>query len=300
MVEGATRMADTTSHGANTVEPTSGSRPRTYTPPLVAPVVALDEGRFVDPAGTRILIAILACEKYEYRADSVRESWLPLVPEDYRVVFVYGRPGEAAELQGDRLYLDCPEAYEMLPRKVHALLEYALSHFEFDYLFKTDDDTYIDFQRFINLDLHSADYVGQFHVMPDPVPEAGKTWHYGKCNDKAYEVPYERPFVCAYATGGGYFLSRRAVEIAAGRTAGTKHEHLYEDVMIGEALTGEPQLMAMSCLSSEMGVINPVPPKVMQYVQEILLEKRQLAEDALALRHENVLLQAELAGPSGG
>jgi hypothetical protein len=273
----------------------SDSRPGAYLAPSVTPLVSLEDGRFVDPARTSLLIGILACDKYEQRAGSIRDTWLPLVPDNYRVVFAYGRPGEPPSIEGDRLYLDCPEAYEMLPRKVHAFLEYASSHLEFDYLFKTDDDTYLDLQRFIGFDLHSADYVGQFREMPVPVPEIGKTWHYGKCTDKSYEVPYERPFVCPWATGGGYFLSRRAVDVAWRRTAETFRDHLFEDVMIGEALVGDPELTAMTCLFSDMGVINPLLPKDMRYVQEILLEKHQLGQEVLTLRHDVMMLRQELA-----
>jgi hypothetical protein len=186
----------------------------------------------------------------------------------------------------------------MLPRKMHALLEYAAANFEFDYLFKTDDDTYLDLQRFIGFDLRSADYVGQFCEMSVPVPEISKTWHYGKCLDKTLEVPYERPFVCPWATGAGYFLSRHAVQVASERTATTFSQHLFEDVMIGEALSRDPQLALVSSLFSDMGVINPLLPREMRYVQDLLTKKRQFTEGVLALRQENAQLGAEtgLAG----
>lgn len=251
--------------------------------------IEFSDGRFVDPGGARVLIGILTCDKYRGRADGIRNSWLKLLPPSYRVLFIHGRPGQREGVEGDCLFLDCPESYETLPRKVHAFLGYALRHFEFDYLFKTDDDTYLDLERFIGFDKEGADYIGQFREQP--VAELGKTWHYGKCTDKSYEVPYERPFVCAWATGGGYFLSHRAAEKAVEKTAGTFADSLFEDMMVGEALTLDPSIKVLRSQFALMGVINPLLPKDMLYVQDLLLEKKRLADEVLALRKENLELR---------
>jgi hypothetical protein len=107
-------------------------------------------------------------------------------------------------------------------------------------------------------------------------------------------VPYERPFVCPWATGGGYFLSRRAAEIAAQRTARSHLEHLFEDVMVGEALTRDPELKTVSYLFSDMGVVNPLLPKDMRYLMEVLAERRRLTEEVQSLRRENLRLRAQV------
>jgi hypothetical protein len=242
------------------------------------------DGRFVDPSNDLLLIAVLACEKFSERSNGVRDTWLKLVPPTCRVVFVYGRPGVPASLEQDRLYVDCPEAYEMLPRKVHALLQFALANIPFDHLFKTDDDSYLDLERFLGFARRAGDYIGQFREQP--LGLRGKTWHFGKCEDKTYEIPYERPFVCPWATGGGYFLSRRAVEIAVAETARSSATSLFEDAMIGEALTNHPEVQVVRSSFADMGVLNPLLPKDMQYVQRVLVEKRRLADELAALRRE--------------
>ena len=247
-------------------------------------VIQLSAGRFVDPGNARILIGILSCEKHRERADGIRNSWLKLVPTSYRVLFIHGRPNEPEEVAGDCLYLNCPESYETLPQKVHAFLRYSRDHFEFDYLFKTDDDTYLDLERFISFDRLGADYIGQFREQP--MAERGKTWHYGKCTDKSYEVPYERPFVCPWATGAGYLLSRKAVDIASAKTGETYRDSLFEDMMVGEALAVDPRVEVRRIRFSEIGVINPLLPKDMLYVQDILLEKHRLASELHRLRTE--------------
>lgn len=254
--------------------------------------IGFSEGRFMDPGNRRVLIGILTCEKYKGRADGIRNSWLKLLPPSYRALFIHGRPGQPERIEGDCLFLDCPESYETLPQKTHAFLQYAVSHLPFDYVFKTDDDTYLDLERFISFDKQDADYIGQFREQP--VAEIGKTWHYGKCTDKAFEVPYERPFVCAWATGGGYFLSRRAAQIAAGKTLHTFADSLFEDMMVGEALTLDPDIRVLRSRFALMGVINPLLPKDMLYVQDLLLEKRRLADQVLALRLENSELRQRL------
>lgn len=265
--------------------------------PQPQPCIEFVDGRFVDPNPNQMLIGILTCDKYKGRADGIRNSWLKLVPPNYRVLFIHGRPGQPEGVEGDRLYLDCPESYELLPRKVHAFLVYALRHFDFDYLFKTDDDTYLDLERFIAFDRQDADYIGQFRE--HPVAEIGKTWHYGKCTDKAYEVPYERPFVCPWATGGGYFLSRAATRAAASRTTVTCADSLFEDMMVGEALTLDPQLKVLMSRFAAMGVINPLLPKDMLYMQDVVLERKRLADEVRSLRAENTLLRSGLAAEGG-
>ncbi len=247
-------------------------------------------GRFIDPGGSRVLIGILTCEKNKERADGVRNSWLKLIPLNYRVLFIHGRPDQPDELTGDCLYLNCPESYEMLPHKVHAFLKHSLQHFEYDYLFKTDDDTYLDLERFIAFDRQGADYIGRFREQP--LPYSGKTWHYGKCTDKTYEKPYEGAFVCPWATGGGYFLSRRAAEVAVEKTSRTFANSLFVDMMIGEALTLDPAMIVLRTRFADMGVINPLLPKDMLYVQDLVLERRRLADEVRALRRENSELKA--------
>jgi hypothetical protein len=167
----------------------------------------------------------------------------------------------------------------------------------FDFIFKTDDDTYLDLERFIGFDKSVGDYIGQFREQP--LAERGKTWHYGKCDDKAFEVPYERPFICPWATGGGYFLSPGAVAIAVEKTASTVRDSLFEDVMIGEALTQDPRVKVARTRFADMGVINPLLPKDMLYMQDVLLEKRRLADEVARLQAENDCLKHGLGSESG-
>lgn len=233
----------------------------------------------------RLLIGIYTCPKFSDRVQGVRDTWLKLIPDNVRVLFVFGRPNQKALIEGDCLYLDCPEAYEKLPEKTLAFLKYCSTNLEFDYIFKTDDDTYIDMEKFVSFDTKEGDYIGQFTNPPQG--KFNRTWHFGKCTDKSLEVPDESEFICPWATGGGYFLSPKAVDLAIERTAQTVAKSMFEDKMIGEALTLDPDLKVVRSEFSRIGVLNPLSPGDMRYVQNILLENQSLAKELDMLRRLN-------------
>ena len=232
-----------------------------------------EERSTAGPDGESILIAVISCDKNEHQAQAIRATWLQELPANCRVVFVYARPGEPEELVGDRLYVDCQEAYEKLPQKMHRLFAYCARNLTFDYLLKVDDDSYVDIGRFLVFDKSRGDYIGAFQGMGDV--QATRTWHYGKCTDKSYEVPYEGPFVCEWARGGGYLLSRRAVEILADKTAATYSDHLFEDKMVGEALTPDERIRTVRARYVEMGILNPMPHYNMRYVYDLVTRRRR-------------------------
>ncbi len=151
----------------------------------------------------RILLGILHTPRMAERAERCRRTWLVHAPRqgiDY--VFLVGGAGEFRR-QGDVLYLPCPDDYASLPQKTRGFCQWALRHADFDYLFKCDDDTYVDLARLANY-------------------PAGREFDYAG-------GPY-----AGYASGGGgYFLSRRAAALVA--------EHLgaawgNEDELVGQCL----------------------------------------------------------------
>ena len=71
--------------------------------------------------------------------------------------------------------------------------------------------------------------------------------------------------------------------------------------MVGEALTRDPELKAISYLFADMGVINPLLPKDMRYLQDVLLERRRLTEEVQSLRDENQRFRRAVEGaPAAG
>ena len=224
----------------------------------------------------QIIIGVITCPRYAYKVKGIQDTWLKSVPPNIRVVFVYGRPGQKASLEGDRLFLDCPETYEGLPQKMHNFFQFCVRNFEFDYLLKIDDDSYVDIGKLLAFDLRDRDYIGLFRGMGDE--RVTRTWHYGKCTDKSLEVPYEGKYIADWARGGGYILSRRAIEILALKTAESHKEHMFEDKMVGDALATESTITKLHADCVKFGVINPMLPQNMRYVHNLVLAlKRALA-----------------------
>jgi len=158
----------------------------------------------------RVIIGILSCQKTGDRKRAVEATWLRDLPQkNVTAYFLVGRPGRPAELSGNTLYLDCPDTYLGLPEKVLAFLEYAHTHLEYDYVFKCDDDTYVDVGEWSRVPYRDGDFtVGQLmeynHEFRKWLREKGLEWN--------PEYDEFMKMVGRFPCGGeGYFLSRRAV-----------------------------------------------------------------------------------------
>lgn len=244
-------------------------------------------------AESTTIIGIFTCPKNRFRAKVSRATWIKQVPENFKVLFVQGRSGVPPSIDDDVLYLDCPEAYEKLSEKTHKFFEYCVKNLEFEYIFKTDDDSYIDMEKFLKYDKKGGDYIGHFGKSENT--KINRTWHYGKCTDKSYEVPYKGQYVCGWARGGGYFVSKRAASILVDKTSQAFKNELFEDKMVGEALTRDKSIKVVNTHYSEMGVLNPLLPKDMIYVQSILKDKKRIAREMKNLKEEVSGLKNQLA-----
>jgi hypothetical protein len=160
---------------------------------------------------SRIVVGILSCQKTVDRKRTVEATWLRDLPKEHvTAYFLVGRPGRPAEIIGNTLYLDCPDTYLSLPEKVVAFLEYAHAHLAYDYIFKCDDDTYVDVVTWLAVPYRDGDFtVGQLIKYNNGY----QTWMRQKGLEwkPAYDdfLRMTGRFSCG---GEGYFLSRRAVE----------------------------------------------------------------------------------------
>ena len=152
----------------------------------------------------RLLVAIMTCHRYAYdpndfclrkglrsldqsaRVNTIRDTWVRAIPAEVEYKFFYGR-GQGLPL-ADEVFLDCGDSYNDNPAKMKAICRYAIDH-GFDYVLRTDDDTFIY-----------------------PVEILATNWA-----EFDYSGSGQKPFH-EFHPGGLLFLSRRFMEIiCAGR-----------------------------------------------------------------------------------
>lgn len=124
---------------------------------------------------------------------------------DLEVLFFQG--GSARSFHdGDTISLNIADDYDSLSAKVASFFGYCLQEYEFEHLFKCDDDTYVHLPRLIQMDLAGIDYAG-----------------------------FNFDNRGAASGGGGYWVSRRAVELVV-QSAPSWGNRSDEDIMVGTIL----------------------------------------------------------------
>ncbi|KAA3146119.1 MULTISPECIES: hypothetical protein, partial [unclassified Akkermansia] len=91
----------------------------------------------------KILVGICSCQRMKEKRDAVRETWLEHPADGIECVFFVGGKEGLEEERGDTVVLDTADGYDELPGKVKSFFRYALENYDFEWLFKCDDDTYV-------------------------------------------------------------------------------------------------------------------------------------------------------------
>lgn len=134
----------------------------------------------------KLLIAIMSCQKNRATQQrAVFETWVRDVSAGIDVCVFEGGHDGTARRSGHRVQLPCDDSYAALAVKMHEFLSFALREFEFDFIFKCDDDTYVHLPRLLRSGFEAYDYFGG--------APSGNAWK---------KAPY--------AQGGAYFISRKA------------------------------------------------------------------------------------------
>jgi hypothetical protein len=157
----------------------------------------------------KTLIAVISCRKNRWRLKKQQQSWIPQAIAAGWKVGIF---------DGDALGV--PDDYVSLPLKTKALCKWALDH-GYKHLLKIDDD---DEVRVVNLRAVANDYAGilmqknDFGLPEMDIPDLPKGTT--KFN---------------YASGGGYWLSERAMKIIAESSLGDWAEDRWVGQMLGAA-----------------------------------------------------------------
>ncbi len=170
-----------------------------------------------------ILVGICSCCKARERRDTVRATWMKHPVEGIEALFFVGHRKPLVDESEDTVSLWASDTYAHLPEKVLAFFRYALEHYDFEWLFKCDDDSYVALDRLEDLLDDEAELIGD-----DSLANRG-----------------------APSGGAGYFISRRLVEkiVACENIAATGPE----DIIFGELalrLGAVPKSSSRLCMHS--------------------------------------------------
>ncbi len=154
--------------------------------------------------GNKILVGICSSRANRGRRDAVRETWLARPQDGMECVFFLGSDAPLPE-EPDTVVLECPDDYDHLPSKVLKFFSHCLENFDFEWLFKCDDDTYVALDRLRDLVSPEFDLIGNGFLNTRGAPSGG----------------------------AGYLLSRRMVELLA--SASGLPATGAEDMVVGQA-----------------------------------------------------------------
>lgn len=177
-------------------------------------------------------MGILSCKKYKNRRDNQNLS-----NSIFEYKYFIGDPCLKSPVEEDQIvYLPCKDEYEFLSTKVLLMLDWIYKNKKFDYVFKTDDDIVFDFEKLQKLyyfvSSNNIKYAGHFISGGSYF----SSYHCDKCEN---EIKNYAIFVkaCEYCAGGGYFLSKDAVQIIIEKnTDHNKIDSIFEDHFIGKFL----------------------------------------------------------------
>lgn len=124
----------------------------------------------------KILTTILTCSASQLRADACLDTWIQDIKPPHDYVF-YGDKAQSQSM--DKTWNCTPDAGESrvrLPEKTYKMLIESLNH-EWDFLFKCDDDTYVNFPNLVEFlkDYNASDdlYIGSQLINPLPYAQGG-------------------------------------------------------------------------------------------------------------------------------
>lgn len=181
------------------------------------------------------ILLILNCEKYKYKAENQKETWLKTLPQNIRYYHVIGNKVkcENNEIFIDEynkvIYTNTKDDYNSLPSKVITALSGVLEKFDFKFIMKTDDDQKLMIPNFFDsftniLNEKKPHYGGYSLVVQD---HFSQYYQVHDCLPRNLFLKSTK-----YVNGRFYFLSKEAVQDVVSKKEDIK-KHIIEDHAIG-------------------------------------------------------------------
>jgi hypothetical protein len=182
------------------------------------------------------ILLIMNCKKYTKKALEQKKTWLKEIPSYLRFYHVIGDDNMEEKYHFDNennvLYIKVEDDYNSLPKKVIRAYEAVLNTFQFNYIFKTDDDQMVIKPQFF-------DTISNLIQKMSPSPHYGgyivdvKQPYLSQYYRIHPELPKELPvYKTRYCSGRFYFLSNEAVINLIDKREYIEKEYL-EDYAIG-------------------------------------------------------------------
>ena len=185
-----------------------------------------------------VIMLIMNCKKYEWKADIQRNTWLKSIPDFIKYYHVIGNEDLETEYQfynsnnSNILYVKTPDDYNSLPNKVITSFKAINDTFRYKYIFKTDDDQNLINENFLEVLYKLLNTKGPpihygGHIVEVPAPYLSE---YYKIHP---ELPKDLPIqITKYCSGRFYFLSSKALRHLLTKRENIIKEYL-EDYAIG-------------------------------------------------------------------
>lgn len=196
-----------------------------------------------------LFIGLLSYCSNRDRRDAIRQTWLsraiietlsPHMHVEFR--FILGLPSrsernrfctsrsvrEEASTFGDLLIMEnVPESYQVLTRKSMAMIKWASDNLDPDFIFKTDDDSYVDLTRLVEtfLQVESPDLPLYFGGKIKSMSHSLSTHFDASPEGRWYTKPENLPVDAQrYVVGAGYALSRPLAKHVSNMINGSSFE----------------------------------------------------------------------------
>lgn len=155
-----------------------------------------------------------SASKYKKLEKAIKGSWASVIPPEIKIIFYVDNQRtlfkkKVPELKGNDLILPCKDGYLNCAEKTLWAFEYVLANFHFEYIFRTNLGSYVNFEKAI-----------------DFLKDKPKKEFYSGI------IGFEAAHNINFASGSGFFLSKDLVELLVSNS-NLLNRQLIDDVAFG-------------------------------------------------------------------